>query len=92
MIEGKTSWGFEYKIADDARDDMELLEALITIDTDGVSGLMPAIVRLLGPEQKAALYDFHRNSETGRVPASEIMSEITEILTDAGTQNSGIKN
>ena len=92
MIEGKTSSGFHYKIADDARDDMELLEAFMDIDNGKVSGLKAVIEQLLGAEQKKALYDHIRNKETGRVRASEVMKAIGEILTDAGEQDTAVKN
>ena len=92
MIKGKTSTGFEYTIADEARDDMELLEAFMDIDNGKVSGLKSVIEQLLGKDQKAALYDHLRNKETGRVRASEVMAAIGEILTNAGEQDNAVKN
>lgn len=92
MITGKTSSGFEYTIEEDARDDMELLEALIDLDSGKTGALKTVIEQLLGPEQKTALYEFHRNKKTGRVPASKIMSEFSEILTGAGEQSGATKN
>lgn len=92
MIKGKTSTGFEYTIAGDARDDMELLEAFMDIDNGKVSGLKSVIEQLLGKDQKAALYDHLRNKETGRVRASEVMAAIGEILTNAGEQDNAVKN
>ena len=92
MIKGKTSSGFKYQIEDDAKDDMELLEALIDLDSGKLDGLKQVIEQLLGPEQKTALYEFHRNKKTGRVPASKIMSEFSEILRGAGEQSNATKN
>lgn len=92
MIEGKTSGGFAYRIEDEARDDMELLEAFMDLDNGKLGGLKQVIEQLLGAEQKAALYEFHRDKKTGRVPASKIMAELKEILNDAGEQDSAVKN
>ena len=92
MIKGKTSSGFEYTIEEDARDDMELLEALIDLDNGNMGGLKQTIELLLGPEQKTALYEFHRNKETGRVSAKKVMSEFSEILKGAGEQGGATKN
>lgn len=92
MIKGKTSSGFEYQIEDDARDDMELLEAFMEIDDGKIGALRKVIKSLLGDEQKTALYDFHRDKKTGRVPASKIMADLSEILNDAGEQSTAVKN
>lgn len=77
-MEGKTSTGFMFKVADDASDDMELLDALIDLDDDKPAGLKNAMDIVLGQEQKKALYDHCRVN--GRVKASRVMDEFKEIL------------
>ena len=77
-MEGKTSTGFKFTIADDANDDMELLDALIDLDDDKLSGLKYAMKALLGEEQKDALYEHCRVD--GRVRASKVMREFKEII------------
>ena len=78
MFEGKTESGFAFSVAEGAKDDMELLEALIDLDKGEMGGLKDAIVRLLGKEQKKALYEHCRNG--GRVSASAVIKEFAEIL------------
>lgn len=92
MIEGKTTSGFNFKIEDDALDDMELLDAFMAVDAGKVSGIQTAITRLLGESQKTALYEFLRDKKTGRVKATEVMSAVTEILHIAGEQSKSVKN
>lgn len=77
-MEGKTSTGFNYVVADDANDDMELLDALIELDEDKPAGLKHAMTALLGNEQKASLYEHCRVN--GHVKASKVMQEFKEIM------------
>lgn len=79
MITGETSTGFKYSIEDGAIDDYELLEILCKID-QGDYGLVPEMVdKLLGDEEKQRLKDHVRN-ESGRVPATRMLSEVMEIF------------
>lgn len=77
-MEGKTSTGFMFTVADDVSDDMELLDALIDLDDDKPAGLKNAMDIVLGQEQKKALYDHCRVN--GRAKASRVMDEFKEIL------------
>lgn len=77
-MEGKTSSGFSFSVAEGAEDDMELLEALIDIDEGKLSGIRNAITMLIGEEGKKALYDHCRVN--GRVSAARVMEEVKEIL------------
>lgn len=77
-MEGKTSSGFVYSVAEGAEDDMELLEALIDIDEGKLSGIRNAITMLIGEDGKNALYEHCRVN--GRVSATKVMEEIKEIL------------
>lgn len=95
MIEGKTTSGFEFKIEDDALNDMELLDAFMAVDAGRISGMQAAIIRLLGEDQKKALYDFLRDKTSGRVNAygeRGVIGAVTEILHIAGEQSKSVKN
>ena len=81
-MKGTTTTGFNFEIAEDVRDDMELLEALIAIDNGDLRELPNVLVSLLGKEQKKALYD-HCRTEKGRASASRIMAELKEIFESA---------
>jgi|GEM_PF-521680 len=80
MTEGKTKSGFAFKIDEDVRDDMELLEGFIDLDDGDMKALPKCIIALLGKEQKIALYNHCRSEKTGRVSASKVMKEVKEIL------------
>lgn len=83
MNKVKTESGFEFCIEDEALNDWELLEALRNFD-NGNTGAMLDIERLLlGTEGSKALRE-HCRSENGRVPASAMIKEISEILRLAG--------
>lgn len=86
-IKGKTADGFEYSYPVEHADDMELLELLEELDGGNMRPLPQVLERLLGKEQKKALYDFYRTD--GRV-SIEKMAEVTvEILNgSAETKNS----
>lgn len=83
MVEGKTKSGFAFRIDDDVRDDMELLEGFIALDNGDMTALPKCITSLLGQEQKDKLYDHCRNKKTGRTSAKQVMAEISEILNNA---------
>lgn len=86
MVKGKTATGFNFKITDDARDDMELLENITRFDR-GERDLLPMLIEgLLGTEQKKRLYE-HCRSKAGRVSAKAVLNEVAEILNII--QNSG---
>ena len=79
MVKGKTATGFNFKITDDARDDMELLENIARFDR-GERDVLPMLIEgLLGAEQKSKLYD-HCRSKTGRVSAKGVLTEVADIL------------
>lgn len=88
MRRGKTESGFEFEINEQDLDDMEFLELLAKSQNDALA--FPAVLeRLLGSEQKKALYDHLRN-ESGRVPVEATADIVAEIMTIAGeeTKNS----
>ena len=91
MLEGKTASGFAYAIDEEALDDMEFLENLISYE-DGNKKLMPKLCeQFLGKEQKDALYEYCRGAK-GRVSASKVMGEMNDILVNVGKKDSDVKN
>ncbi len=79
MIEVKTSAGNCYKIDKECSDDMELLDALIDLDSGDLSGMKQVIKILLGDEGKKVLYEANRK-DNGRVSADGVLAELKEIM------------
>ena len=91
MLKGKTESGFAFKIDEEVRDDMELLENLTRID-EGETELTPKVIEsLLGKEQKKALYDFCRG-KSGRVSATRVMMELKSIFENINKSEDDTKN
>lgn len=86
MYTGKTKSGFEFEVDETRFNDMEYIELVVEAQKSILS--LPAVVeKLLGAEQKKALYE-HVRTDDGRVPIEAIDAEINEII-DA---NEEIKN
>ena len=89
MIHGKTTTGFEFDVDPDAIRDMEFIELAAQVEENGL--LLPKMIeRVIGKEQKQALYDHVRNSD-GRVLIDKVNDEIKEIFDSLNT-NSETKN
>lgn len=74
---GKTKTGFEFEI-DRGVIDMELLDDLADMqDNPALTGRV--LTRLLGKDQKKALYD-HIRDESGRVPIDKAAAELVDIF------------
>lgn len=88
MLTGTTESGFSFEIDENIADDMELLEDIARADKD-TTHLPVVLTKILGAEQKQALYDHLRN-EAGRVPIEATIKEFTEMMNIAGenTKNS----
>ena len=88
MLKGKTKSGFKFEIDETIADDLELLEEIAKADKD-VTVFPDVLERILGVDQKKALYDHLRN-EHGRVSTKAAVDEFTEIMNIAGeeTKNS----
>lgn len=80
IIHVKTQSGFEADINSDALDDMELLEDLSRMDAGEQWLAARVILRLLGGEQKAKLYNFCRDSQTRRVPIGKVSALLQELF------------
>ena len=80
MLTGTTSSGFNWQIAEDALDDMELLDALTELDKGRLEAVSGVCLHLLGKPQRTALYA-HLRDENGRVRISAVTNELGEIMT-----------
>ena len=88
MRKGTTESGFTFEVDEEDLNDMEFVELLANAQEDSL--MFPRLIeRMLGEEQKKALYDHLRN-KNGRVPVDATIDIVTEILTLAGedTKNS----
>lgn len=79
MIEGKTKSGFSFKINEDAKNDIELIEELKAIDDGDLRFIPNVIEKLLGNEQKKALYE-HLRTDKGTVPIDKCIDILAEML------------
>ncbi len=91
MIKGKTESGFAFQIDEEARDDMELLDAIVKLDAGEKQYMSEVVERLLGSEQRDKLYDYCRG-KSGRVLASKVFAEITAIFDAIKNSDDDLKN
>lgn len=84
MLKGKTKSGFKFEIDETIADDMELIEDIARADKD-VSVFPGVLEKILGKDQKKALYD-HLRDENGRVSIKDTVTAFTEIMEIAGEQ------
>ena len=80
-----TSSGFTCDINENNLDDAELLEMVVNIDDGDVLQIPKVLEKLLGKENKKAIYD-HVRLEDGRVPFSALNQEIAEIFAGLNTK------
>lgn len=82
MRKGTTESGFKFEFDEKDWDDMEFIELMAAADENPLK--YPALIeRMLGKEQKSALYD-HCRDKKGRVPTDAVRQEIDEIFEIAG--------
>lgn len=77
-LEIVTNTGFSCVIDESTLNDMELLEDLAAIDKGDLARLPGAVERMLGADQKKALYDHVRAGK--RVPIDRVAEELGEII------------
>jgi hypothetical protein len=77
-MRGTTATGFEFEVSDQINNDMELLEALESMQDGDALALAKVARKILG-KQKDALYD-HLRTEDGRVPIEAVTQEIKDIF------------
>lgn len=80
MRKGKLKNGFEYTFDEDVLNDMEFLDALYESQGKNPLRISEVITKLLGDEQKKALYDYVRDEDTGRVSPDKVTECLTEIF------------
>lgn len=91
-ITGKTSSGFEYSIDKRVLTDMEVVDDIYEIFHDNQESMLsPLLTKILGKDQKKALYDHVRDAD-GFVSTQLVCTELGEILNGAGKQDSDVKN
>ena len=81
-IKGKTSTGFEFTVCQEALDDMEMIDAIAETIDDNPVAFSTVCTKLLGKEQKKALYNHLRKD--GKVPVSAVSNAIAEIFNAMG--------
>lgn len=79
MVKGTTGTGFAFEVDEEILNDIEFLELYVAWEKDG-RGVFPLMDFVLGPEQKRALYEHHRN-ERGYSPKEDVVAAFREILT-----------
>lgn len=84
MIKGTLSSGFQYEIAEETLDNMELLDAIVDAD-DNTLGITKVVRLLLGDEQRRKLYD-HLRTEKGNVPVAAVSEAVAEIFRGSGQE------
>lgn len=84
-VTGKLENGFEYEIDDAVLDDMEMVDALSEAQSTNPLALSTVINKLLGSEQKKALYDAVRR-EDGTVPIEDITQSVVTIFQSIGDE------
>lgn len=82
MAKGITQNGFAFEIKDEVLDDMRLIE-LMAKSMENPMIFPNLIEKLLGSEQKDALYK-HLENEDGRVPVKAIADAVTDIFNQLG--------
>ena len=84
-VTGKLENGFEYEVDDAVLDDMEMVDALSEAQSTNPLALSTVINKLLGNEQKKALYDAVRR-EDGTVPIEDITQSVVAIFQSIGDE------
>lgn len=78
MFTGKTKSGFAFCIPEKRIHNMELLDALTELETNGAA--LPKVLKLLLDDNaKQKLYD-HLRDEDGTVPVEAVATEIYDIF------------
>ena len=75
--------GFVLEVADDAADNMELVDALADTQDEDPLAMSRVCLLVLGKTQRKALYD-HLRCEDGRVPVAAVNDVLTEIFAALG--------
>ncbi len=79
MIKGITKSGFEFEVAKNVMDNMELVDILADDEIDMSFRVSKITAMVLGREQRKRFYDHHRTAD-GRVPVEAVYTEMEEIF------------
>jgi hypothetical protein len=82
-VKGKLKNGFAYEVDDSVTDDMEMVDALSEAQSTNPLAISIVVDKLLGKEQKKALYDAVRR-EDKTVPIEEVTTAVIEIFQQMG--------
>lgn len=82
MITGQTKTGFPFSVAENAMNDMELVDILADNSMDDSFRMSHVVKKLLPGEQRKALYDHVRVD--GRVPVDAVIAEVEDIFAAMG--------
>lgn len=93
MKTGQLENGFRFEVDEAAMNDLEVLDDLVMLeeadedrlDTDTLKALQRSSSKVLGKEQKQALYD-HIRDEQGRVSVPEFAACFGEIIRGLGDE------
>ncbi len=91
VVEGKTQSGFKYKVDERALKDARMWELIDASKDGGDTSSVRVPAMLLGEKGKEDLYNFVQD-EDGYVAIGEVNKIIGEILEDAATKSSTVKN
>ena len=78
-MKGKLKSGFDFEVDDEVCDDMEMVDALAEAQSTNPLAISIVVHKLLGDEQKKALYDQLRRPN-GTVPVEEVTKSVVEIF------------
>lgn len=82
MLKGKLENGFKFKIEEYKLDDIEMLELMSKADENPL--IFPRVIdKLLGEEQKQALYETLR-TDKGNVPIQAVSDAVAEMFEKVG--------
>lgn len=82
MINGKTKTGFEFSVDENNMNDMELVDILADDTMDDALRMSHVVRKLMGRDQRKALYDHVRVN--GRVPVDAVIAEVEDIFAAMG--------
>ena len=82
IMRGKLESGFEYEVAEEVRDNMELLDAIVEAEENPLA-VSKVVKLLLGEDQRRSLYN-HLRTEKGNVPILAVSNAVAEIFRGSG--------
>lgn len=87
MVKGVTSNGFEFEVDERLLDDMELIDDIAEVETDGTK-VSKIVLTVLGKEQRKRLYDHIRKD--GHVSAQEVIQTVFDIIGQLGPEGKNL--